>query len=125
MKFYIKDFLSKILNVKLHFFLRIWSHLLKKFLIENLFFCAGVVVFEEKIASRMARTRVRQETIVSEQVTVPGNEKFLGVKVDFTLVPPNMVLPNNIKDSPGKTDEGRTTLLQQDTWFERQPEFVT
>ena len=38
MKFVIKDFFSKCNQTRI--FLRIWSHLLKKFLMENFFFCA-------------------------------------------------------------------------------------
>ena len=38
MKFFIKDFFSKCDQICRK--LRIWSHLLKKFLMENLFFCA-------------------------------------------------------------------------------------
>ena len=38
MKFSIKDFFSKYDQIRS--FLRIWSHLLKKSLIENFFFCA-------------------------------------------------------------------------------------
>ena len=38
MKFSIKDFFSKCDQI--HSFLRIWSHLLKKSLVENFIFCA-------------------------------------------------------------------------------------
>ena len=38
MKFSIKDFCSKCDQI--HSFLRIWSHLLKKSLMENIIFCA-------------------------------------------------------------------------------------
>ena len=38
LKFFIKDFFSK--YDQLHSFLRIWSHLLKKFLLEEFNFCA-------------------------------------------------------------------------------------
>ena len=38
MKFFIKDFFSKCDQIRS--FLRIWSHLLKKSLMENFFFCA-------------------------------------------------------------------------------------
>ena len=38
MKFFIKDFFSK--YDQIYSFLRIWSHLLKKFLMENFIFCA-------------------------------------------------------------------------------------
>ena len=38
MKFSIKDFFSKFDQI--HSFLRIWSHLLKKSLMENFIFCA-------------------------------------------------------------------------------------
>ena len=39
LKFSIKDFLSKCDQIRS--FLRIWSHLLKKFLLENFIFCAA------------------------------------------------------------------------------------
>ena len=45
MKFFIKDFFSKCDQIRS--FLRIWSHLLKKYLMENFIFCAvifGVVM---------------------------------------------------------------------------------
>ena len=38
MKFFIKDFFGKCDEIRS--FLRIWSHLLKKFLMENFIFCA-------------------------------------------------------------------------------------
>ena len=44
MKFSIKDFFSKCDQI--HSFLRIWSHLLKKSLIENSIFCAVLLHFE-------------------------------------------------------------------------------
>ena len=37
MKFFIRDFFSKCDQIGI--FLRIWSHLLKKFLMENFIFC--------------------------------------------------------------------------------------
>ena len=43
MKFFIKDFFSKCDQIRS--FLRIWSHLLKKFLMENLIFCAMIALF--------------------------------------------------------------------------------
>ena len=43
MKFSIKDFLSKCDQI--HSFLRIWSHLLKKSLMENVIFCAVTDLF--------------------------------------------------------------------------------
>ena len=45
MKFSIKDFLSKCDQIRS--FLRIWSHLLKKSLMENFIFCAVVVALCE------------------------------------------------------------------------------
>ena len=42
MKFFIKDFFSK--SVQIRSFLRIWSHLLEKFLMENFIFCAVSVL---------------------------------------------------------------------------------
>ena len=44
MKFFIKNFSSKCDQI--HSFLRIWSHLLKKSLMENSIFCAVKVFFE-------------------------------------------------------------------------------
>ena len=43
MKFSIKDFFSKCDQIRS--FLRIWSHLLKKSIMENFIFCAVLVVF--------------------------------------------------------------------------------
>ena len=45
MKFSIKDFSSKYDQIRS--LLRIWSHLLKKFLMENLIFCAVCLCFRE------------------------------------------------------------------------------
>ena len=45
MKFSIKDFFSKCDQIRS--FLRIWSHLLKKPLVENLIFCAACVFFRK------------------------------------------------------------------------------
>ena len=42
MKFSIKDLFSKC--EKIRSFLRIWSHLLKKFLVENFSFCVVIVI---------------------------------------------------------------------------------
>ena len=49
MKFSIKDFLSKCDQIRS--FPRIWSHLLKKFLIENFIFCAVIAVGEGEKSS--------------------------------------------------------------------------
>ena len=47
MKFSIKDFFS---NDQIHSFLRIWSHLPKKSLIENFIFCAvKTIIFGQNI----------------------------------------------------------------------------
>ena len=47
MKFSIKDFLSKCDQIS--GFLRIWSHLLKKSLMEKFIFCAVLAIFEKLI----------------------------------------------------------------------------
>ena len=47
LKFSIKDFFSKCDQI--HSFLRIWSHLLKKSLMENFIFCVVVSTSNEKI----------------------------------------------------------------------------
>ena len=47
MKFSIKDFFSKCNQIRS--FLRIWSHLLKKSLIENSIFCAVIVPLANKL----------------------------------------------------------------------------
>ena len=47
MKFSIKDFSSKCDQIRR--FLRIWSHLLEKSLIENFIFCAAIVASSRKI----------------------------------------------------------------------------
>ena len=59
MKFFIIDFLSKCDQIRS--FLRIWSHLLKKSLMENFIFCA-VVVLEGKSS---------QECKPLQMITVP------------------------------------------------------
>ena len=46
MKFSIKDFFNKCYQIRS--FLRIWSHLLKKSLIENFIFCAVYIKFQTK-----------------------------------------------------------------------------
>ena len=48
-KFYIKDFLSKCDQIRS--FLRIWSHLLKKSLMENFIFCAVIGVRAQNFTS--------------------------------------------------------------------------
>ena len=52
MKFSIKDFLSKCDQI--HKKLRIWSHLLKKSLMENLIFCAVILKIDSQKASSVA-----------------------------------------------------------------------
>ena len=52
MKFFIKDFFSKcdeICN-----FLRIWSHLLKKSLMENFIFCAAILASVDGVRGMLA-----------------------------------------------------------------------
>ena len=61
MKFSIKDFFSKC--DKIHSFLRIWSHSLKKFLMENFIFCAvcvsSVKIYLSKRSWRSEETEVK------------------------------------------------------------------
>ena len=45
MKFSMKDFFSKCDEIRS--FLRMWSHLLKKSLMENFIFCAVILVFKK------------------------------------------------------------------------------
>ena len=54
MKFFIKDFLSKYDEIRS--FLRIWSHLLKKSLMENFIFCAVVVSFSKSYQKKAYNT---------------------------------------------------------------------
>ena len=49
MKFSIKDFFSKCDQIRS--FLRIWSHLLKKFLIQNFIFCAVMTAKKYQLIS--------------------------------------------------------------------------
>ena len=51
MKFSIKDFFSKCDQIRS--FLRIWSHLLKKSLMENLIFCA--VIYAQRRIQNFAK----------------------------------------------------------------------
>ena len=53
MKFSINDFLSKCDQIRS--FLRFWSHLLKKFLMENFIFCAVLIYFCNKIVISIFR----------------------------------------------------------------------
>ena len=53
MKFFIKDFFSRCDQIRS--FLRIWSHLLKKSLMENFIFCAVFVQTLLKIAMKVFR----------------------------------------------------------------------
>ena len=53
MKFAIKDFLSKCDQIRS--LLPIWSHLLKKSLMENFIFCAVFVTFPEGTIGRYSR----------------------------------------------------------------------
>ena len=61
MKFSIKDFFSKCDQI--HSFLRIWSHSLKKFLMENFIFCAvcvsSVKIYVSKRSWRSEETEVK------------------------------------------------------------------
>ena len=50
MKFFIKDFFSKCDQIRRR--LRIWSHLLKKSLMEIFIFCGVIMKFEEPVSSR-------------------------------------------------------------------------
>ena len=54
MKFSIEDFFSKYDQIRS--FLRIWSHLLKKYLMENFIFCAVIHTFH---TSQLQLTRLR------------------------------------------------------------------
>ena len=60
MKFSIKDFLSKCDQIS--GFLRIWSHLLKKSLMEKFIFCAVLAIFEKLIFNVWHNQNVRMST---------------------------------------------------------------
>ena len=62
MKFSIKDFFSKCDQI--HSFLRIWSHLLKKSLMENFIFCA--VIDLTYLQSRMIITDIKDHKEINE-----------------------------------------------------------
>ena len=51
MKFSIKDFFSKCDQIRRN--LQIWSHLLKKFLMENLIFCAVFITIYQQRCQKM------------------------------------------------------------------------
>ena len=59
MKFYIKDFFSKCYEIRS--FLRIWSHLLKKSLMENFIFCA---MLHNKYINRKKRNPLKEKNKV-------------------------------------------------------------
>ena len=64
MKFSIKDFFSK--SDQIHRKLRIWSHLLKKYLTENFIFCAvlgSLPIFRAKKMIHLEREREREREI--------------------------------------------------------------
>ena len=50
MKFFIKDFFSKCDQIRS--FLQIWSHLLKKSLIENFIFCAVLFITQSYLSAQ-------------------------------------------------------------------------
>ena len=69
MKFSIKDFFSK--GDQIRGFLRIWSHLLKKSLMENFMFCAVescivCVYYERSLALRLIDVHYLQECLIFE-----------------------------------------------------------
>ena len=51
MKFSIKDYFSKCDQIRS--FLRIWSHLLQKSLMENFIFCAACLLFSQHVPSHV------------------------------------------------------------------------
>ena len=55
-KFSIKDFFSKCDQI--HSFLRIWSHLLKKSLMENFIFCAVITIFQSLAVSTIVQLAI-------------------------------------------------------------------
>ena len=63
MKFCIKDFFSKCDQIRS--FLRIWSHLLKKSLMENFIYCAVIVhaYFHPIMLWRITELRKRQKNL--------------------------------------------------------------
>ena len=63
MKFSIKDFLSK--RDKIRSFLRIWSYLLKKSLIENFIFCAVFLLEEHSKSCQISKTEHVEKIINS------------------------------------------------------------
>ena len=58
MKFSIKDFLSKCDQIRS--FLRIWSHLLKKSLMENFIFCAVAMLVYIKEVTQWKRFNTKE-----------------------------------------------------------------
>ena len=71
MKFSIQDFLSK--YDQIHSFLRIWSHLLKKSLMENFIFCAVFIC----IVSGYNQGIYSKKTVSSNCIKINLNERVL------------------------------------------------
>ena len=71
MKFYIKDFFSKCDQV--HSFLRIWSHLQKKSLLENFIFCA--------VKKLMNTSMIYHQNINAQVPTFHANYRFGSARI--------------------------------------------
>ena len=72
MKFSIKGFFSKCDQIRS--FLRIWSHLLKKFLMENFIFCAlqsRTNLYETAKKGLALRERKKEEKIEEKEKVLP------------------------------------------------------
>ena len=76
MKFYIKNFFSKCDQV--HSFLRIWSHLQKKSLMENFIFCA--------VNKLMSTSMICQQNINAQVSKFHANYRFGSAKISWTSI---------------------------------------
>ena len=85
-KFSIKDFSSKCDQIRS--FLRIWSHLLKKSLIENFIFCAVFDIFRNLQISRLT-------ALIICKLESTGNELFYLYKL-YTTTKPGLGNKNQI-----------------------------
>ena len=68
MKFFIKDFFSQCDQIRS--FLRIWSHLLKKSLIENFIFCTVRVIFRHPELFKPLTTNVLHHIETSQLICI-------------------------------------------------------
>ena len=107
MKFEIKDFLSK--WDQIHSFLRIWSYLLKKPLMENFIFCAVHLALHfpwNKLNGALERTLSRYNLVVEMNWflynTVHRHNRVKSISYQHSLLLHDYTLLNNLNANPTK-----------------------